>query len=126
MAASRGTGPPSGPTVRRLPRAGIVHRLDKDTSGLMLVGRSLVAVTALVRMIGERGITHAFLVPVALQFMLMVPGAEEAAEGRERTGVFTGAMFGLFAAGDQVVEDDGHAHLAEDGAEGLRGAAICA
>jgi long-chain acyl-CoA synthetase len=33
---------------------------------------------ALVRMIGERGITHAFLVPVALQFMLMVPGAENA------------------------------------------------
>ncbi|MFG6448446.1 RluA family pseudouridine synthase [Roseateles sp. BYS180W] len=37
-----------------LPRAGIVHRLDKDTSGLMLVGKSLVAVTALVRMIAAR------------------------------------------------------------------------
>ena len=33
-----------------LPRAGIVHRLDKDTSGLMLVGKTLPAVTALVRM----------------------------------------------------------------------------
>jgi long-chain acyl-CoA synthetase len=32
---------------------------------------------ALVRMIGDLGITHAFLVPVALQFMLMVPGVEE-------------------------------------------------
>jgi long-chain acyl-CoA synthetase len=32
---------------------------------------------ALVRMIGELGITHAFLVPVALQFMLMVPGVED-------------------------------------------------
>jgi long-chain acyl-CoA synthetase len=31
----------------------------------------------LVTMIGELGITHAFLVPVALQFMLMVPGVED-------------------------------------------------
>ncbi|MGH9133752.1 MAG: long-chain-fatty-acid--CoA ligase [Ilumatobacteraceae bacterium] len=33
---------------------------------------------ALVRMIGEIGITHAFLVPAALQFMLMVPGVDDA------------------------------------------------
>ncbi len=30
-----------------------------------------------VRLIGELGITHAFLVPVALQFMLMVPGVDQ-------------------------------------------------
>ncbi len=34
--------------------------------------------TALVGMFGQYGITHAFLVPVALQFMLMVPGVEDA------------------------------------------------
>jgi len=34
-----------------LPRAGIVHRLDKDTSGLMVVARTLAAHTALTRMI---------------------------------------------------------------------------
>jgi len=33
---------------------------------------------ALIRMFGELKITHAFLVPAVLQFMLMVPGAEEA------------------------------------------------
>jgi long-chain acyl-CoA synthetase len=33
---------------------------------------------ALISMIGEHRITHGFLVPVALQFMLMVPGAAEA------------------------------------------------
>ena len=33
---------------------------------------------ALVRLIPEHGITHAFLVPAVLQFMLMVPGVEEA------------------------------------------------
>lgn len=37
-----------------LPRAGIVHRLDKDTSGLMVVAKTLVAATALVRAIAAR------------------------------------------------------------------------
>ena len=44
-----------------LPRAGIVHRLDKDTSGLMLVGKSLPAVTALVRDIGARSVHRQYL-----------------------------------------------------------------
>ena len=39
-----------------LPRAGIVHRLDKDTSGLLVVARQLEAHTALVRMLGARDI----------------------------------------------------------------------
>jgi 23S rRNA pseudouridine1911/1915/1917 synthase len=42
------------PRLAELPRAGIVHRLDKDTSGLLVVARSLPAHTALVRMLGER------------------------------------------------------------------------
>jgi 23S rRNA pseudouridine1911/1915/1917 synthase len=37
-----------------LPRAGIVHRLDKDTSGVMVVAKSLVAHTALTNMLQER------------------------------------------------------------------------
>ena len=45
----------------RLPRAGIVHRLDKDTSGLMVVGRSLEAVTALVRDMAARDISRRYL-----------------------------------------------------------------
>jgi 23S rRNA pseudouridine1911/1915/1917 synthase len=44
-----------------LPRAGIVHRLDKDTSGLMVVGKSLVAVTALVRAIAARDVHREYL-----------------------------------------------------------------
>jgi 23S rRNA pseudouridine1911/1915/1917 synthase len=39
------------PGLAVLPRAGIVHRLDKDTSGLMVVARTVEAHTALVRMI---------------------------------------------------------------------------
>ena len=44
-----------------LPRAGIVHRLDKDTSGLMVVGRTLAAVTALTRAIAAREVHRHYL-----------------------------------------------------------------
>lgn len=44
-----------------LPRAGIVHRLDKDTSGLMVVGRTLAAVTALVRAMAAREVHRSYL-----------------------------------------------------------------
>ncbi len=45
----------------RLPRAGIVHRLDKDTSGLMLVGKTQAAVDALVRMIAQRQVHRIYV-----------------------------------------------------------------
>jgi 23S rRNA pseudouridine1911/1915/1917 synthase len=44
------------PALAALPRAGIVHRLDKDTSGLLIIARTLPAHTALVRMLEEREI----------------------------------------------------------------------
>ena len=49
------------PASAALPRAGIVHRLDKDTSGLMVVGRSLEAVTGLVRDIAARVVSRKYL-----------------------------------------------------------------
>jgi 23S rRNA pseudouridine1911/1915/1917 synthase len=44
-----------------LPRAGIVHRLDKDTSGLMVVGKTLAAATALTRQIAARDVHRIYL-----------------------------------------------------------------
>jgi 23S rRNA pseudouridine1911/1915/1917 synthase len=44
-----------------LPRAGIVHRLDKETSGLMVVGKTLAAVTALSRAIAAREVHRHYL-----------------------------------------------------------------
>ncbi len=44
-----------------LSRAGIVHRLDKDTSGLMVVGKTLTAVTALVRQIAAREVHRQYM-----------------------------------------------------------------
>jgi 23S rRNA pseudouridine1911/1915/1917 synthase len=49
------------PGAAALPRAGIVHRLDKDTSGLMVVGKTLPAVTALVRCIAAREVRREYL-----------------------------------------------------------------
>ena len=45
----------------RLPRAGIVHRLDKDTSGLMVVARSRQAMDALVALIAAREVRREYL-----------------------------------------------------------------
>ena len=44
-----------------LPRAGIVHRLDKDTSGLMVVARSRPAMDRLVQMIAERSVSRQYV-----------------------------------------------------------------
>ncbi len=49
------------PSARDLPRAGIIHRLDKDTTGLMLVGKTLPAHTALVRALADRHISRHYL-----------------------------------------------------------------
>lgn len=49
------------PKAALLPRAGIVHRLDKDTSGLMVVARDRSTMDALVRMIAERQVSRQYL-----------------------------------------------------------------
>jgi 23S rRNA pseudouridine1911/1915/1917 synthase len=66
----------------QLPRAGIVHRLDKDTSGLMVVGKTLPAVTALSRDIAARTVRREYL---ALAMGEMKPGVRvvEASIGRD-------------------------------------------
>jgi 23S rRNA pseudouridine1911/1915/1917 synthase len=51
-----------------LPRAGIVHRLDKDTSGVMVVGKTLEAVTALSRMIAAREVHREYVALVHGRF----------------------------------------------------------
>jgi 23S rRNA pseudouridine1911/1915/1917 synthase len=53
------------PELAHLPRAGIVHRLDKDTSGLVLVGRTLPAHTRLVRALAAREVGRRYLLVVA-------------------------------------------------------------
>jgi 23S rRNA pseudouridine1911/1915/1917 synthase len=49
------------PKLALVPRAGLIHRLDKDTSGLLIVARTLEAHTALVAALAAREITREYL-----------------------------------------------------------------
>lgn len=48
------------PEIAEVPRAGIVHRLDKDTTGLMVVAKTVPAQTRLVRALQKRDITREY------------------------------------------------------------------
>jgi 23S rRNA pseudouridine1911/1915/1917 synthase len=48
------------PSLSALPRAGLVHRLDKNTSGLMIVACTLQAQTGLSRLIAERAVHRGY------------------------------------------------------------------
>ena len=48
------------PELKKLPRAGIVHRLDKDTSGLMVVARNESAMQSLSEQISDRSIKRIY------------------------------------------------------------------
>ena len=52
------------PALANLPRAGIVHRLDKDTSGLMVVARSLRAHASLIEQLSSRAVHRQYVAVV--------------------------------------------------------------
>lgn len=48
------------PELSHIPRAGIVHRLDKNTTGLMVVARTLLAHTNLVQQLQQRSVSRIY------------------------------------------------------------------
>ena len=52
------------PELNQLPRAGIVHRLDKDTTGLMVVAASELARVRLIEAIAKRQVSRSYLAVV--------------------------------------------------------------
>ena len=101
-----------------LPRAGIVHRLDKDTSGLILVGKSLPAVTALVRAIAAREVHRRYVALAwgrapAPQFTVDTP------IGRDPRSRVRMAVVGE-SAGGRAARTDFEVLVAKDGLVGLR------
>ncbi|MBM4182305.1 MAG: 23S rRNA pseudouridine(1911/1915/1917) synthase RluD [Betaproteobacteria bacterium] len=72
------------PGAAILPRAGIVHRLDKDTSGLMVVAKTLEAQTHLVRDLQAREVKRIYWA-VALGVFAGAEGEVAAAIGRHPT-----------------------------------------
>lgn len=68
------------PALAGVPRSGIVHRLDKDTSGLMVVAKTLQAHNSLVMQLQERSVRREYLALVAGTFT--AGGTVEAPIGR--------------------------------------------
>ncbi len=93
------------PGAATLARAGIVHRLDKDTSGLMLVARTLVAQTALVRAIADRSVHREYLALVHGDVTGTAPGRPlriDAAIGRDPV---SRVKMALLASGKPAMTD---------------------
>jgi 23S rRNA pseudouridine1911/1915/1917 synthase len=68
------------PQLTAIPRAGIVHRLDKDTSGLLVVAKTLTAQTDLVRQLQARTVKREYL--AVAQGIVAHDGTVETAIGR--------------------------------------------
>ena len=71
------------PALAGIPRAGIVHRLDKDTSGLMVVAKTLTVQTSLVRQLQARSVKREYLAIV--EGIVMADGTVDSPIGRHPT-----------------------------------------
>jgi 23S rRNA pseudouridine1911/1915/1917 synthase len=71
------------PKLALVPRAGLVHRLDKDTSGLMVVARTPEAHTALVAALAARQISREYL--AVCSGVMTAGGTVDEPIGRHRT-----------------------------------------
>lgn len=90
MVVHPGNGVPDGtllnallfhwPELAGVPRAGIVHRLDRDTTGLLVVARTLEAQTDLVRQLQARSVSRRYFAVVA--GAVTADGTVDAAIGR--------------------------------------------
>src|SRR5260364_194348 len=70
-----------GQAAASIPRAGIVHRLDKDTSGVMVIAQTLTAYTHLIRQLQARTMKRRYLA-FALGTLARQEGAIDAPLGR--------------------------------------------
>lgn len=91
----------------QLPRAGIVHRLDKDTSGLMLIARSRMAMDTLVKAIAQRqvqrhywALAHGHLPEMGLQTVDAAIGRDP--RNRVRMAVLAAEHSGAKSAQTQI------------------------
>ena len=69
------------PELAALPRAGLIHRIDKDTSGLLVVGRGSASYQAMVRALSRREISR--LYDAIVNGVLVAGGTIDAAITRD-------------------------------------------
>ena len=102
------------PAFAGVPRAGIVHRLDKDTSGLLVVAKTVAAQVGLVRQLADRTMRRVYLAIV--QGDPPASGTIDAALGRDvrvRTRMAVSHRGKDARTAFKVVERFGHAALVE-------------
>ena len=100
--------------LRQVPRAGIVHRLDKDTSGLLVVAKNLSAQARLAAQLAERSVKRTYLVLVHGD--PPARGAIDAPSGRDtrvRTRMTVTQRGKQARTNYRVLERFGHAALLE-------------
>ncbi len=71
------------PLLEKIPRAGIVHRLDKDTSGLLVVAKTLITQTSLVRQLQDHSVAREYVAVV--HGFVAHEGSVDAPIGRHKT-----------------------------------------
>ncbi len=98
------------PALEQVPRAGVVHRLDKDTSGLLVVARTLTAQKSLVEQLQARAFEREYLALVV--GVMTAGGTVEAPIGRHPTNRLRQAVVpgGREAITHFRVEERFHAH----------------
>jgi 23S rRNA pseudouridine1911/1915/1917 synthase len=102
------------PALAGVPRAGIVHRLDKDTSGLLVVAKNVVSQASLVKQLAERTMKRVYLALV--QGDPPASGTIDAPIGRDarsRTRMAVSHRGKLARTTYRVLERFGHAALLE-------------
>jgi 23S rRNA pseudouridine1911/1915/1917 synthase len=102
------------PALVNVPRAGIVHRLDKDTSGLLVVAKTVEAQIDLVRQLAERSMRRLYLAVV--QGDPPASGVIDAPVGRDvraRTRMAVTHRGKEARTAYRVIERYGHAALVE-------------
>ncbi len=71
------------PSLNHLPRAGIIHRIDKDTSGLLMVAKTLTAHTQLVKQLQSKQVQRVY--DAVVVGAIIAGGLVDAPIGRHQT-----------------------------------------
>lgn len=102
------------PAIALVPRAGIVHRLDKDTSGLMVVARSRAVMDALVQSIAARDVSRQYLAMAHRPWTGPATRTVDAAIGRDPRNRLRMAVVDLESQSGKTAKTDivflGNAH----------------
>lgn len=117
------------PEIREVARAGIVHRLDRDTTGLMVAARSQAAQIGLVRQLQDRSVSRQYLAlawgrlsgkrtihasigrdPRDRQKMAVLPEEKGKPAITHVQSIATGALFGLEVSLVRCLLETGRTH----------------